>query len=119
MSTPAKTHKTKGMRALSNYDIWRLVLLVICAASFFILLNRFRLNRQSWNTKTRDYWYALTAWTFATAMSCLEGLLRHLPGRYSIVLTTAAAIVTLMGVLRRGPWGGPDTPRVKKHDKER
>jgi hypothetical protein len=80
----------------------------LSATSFLILLNRFRVGRSDWNTKTRDYWYALTMWTFAASCGTIESLIRGLSIRYSIVLSIAAAATTLSGVLRKGTWGGED-----------
>lgn len=96
--------------------IVRIILLVVAASAFFILLNRFRVGRQDWNAKTRDYWYALTMWTFASGCGTAESLYRQLPGRYSIVLSVAAAVVTLTGVLRKGTWGGSDLQRRPRHE---
>jgi hypothetical protein len=93
------------------YSIVRIILLVVCAVSFVLLINRWRNNHATWNTKTRDYWYALTMWTFASAAANLEGLIRHLPGRYSVVFSAMAGLVTLSGVLRKGDWGGRDNGR--------
>lgn len=86
----------------------RIIIFVVCAISFVLLIKRFRTSSSTWNPKTRDYWYALTMWTFAAAAANLESVVRHLTGRYSIVFTAMAAFTTLSGVLRKGSWGGPD-----------
>lgn len=90
---------------MSFLTFWRLLLLVLCLVSFFLLIKRFKIGHKSWDTKTLDYWFALLLWTFAAILSTVESLIRHLPGRYSIVVTTTAAMVTLTGALRPGIFG--------------
>lgn len=85
--------------------VWRIFLLTICCISFLVLMNRFRTRRQKWNTKTRDYWYALTMWSFAGIIATGESIARGIPFRYGIVFTSAAAIATFFGVMRPGSWG--------------
>lgn len=92
----------------TGFFVFRLVLGIICTIEFFILIGKFVMYRKQWNTKTRDYWYALTMWAFATACANFESIIRGLPGRYTIILTIAAATVTLIGLRRRGSWGGEE-----------
>lgn len=90
---------------MTALTIWRVLVFVICLSSFVILCNRFRKNRKQWTAKTRDYWYAQTMWSFAGAVIPLEGILRHGSFRISLVFVTAAVIVNLIGLRRKGSWG--------------
>lgn len=85
--------------------LWRFSILLVSCASVFFLLRRFYKFHDSWNTKTRDYWYALFMWSISGVGVALEGILRQSPFRFVLVIITAAAIVTLIGVIRRGTWG--------------
>jgi hypothetical protein len=84
---------------------WRAVVGIVCLLSFLRLLYRFALHRDEWNPKTRDYWYALTMWSFAGLALSVEALIRHSPFRYSLVFVSAAAIVSMIGLRRKGGWG--------------
>jgi hypothetical protein len=85
--------------------ILRVILLVVCSLSLLILCNRYRLNRAEWTQKTRDYWYAQTMWSVAGIAIPVEGIARGTAWRYSFVFIMAAAIVNLIGLRRKGPWG--------------
>lgn len=85
--------------------VLRIILLATCLVSFVILCNRYRLNSEQWSNKTRDYWYAQTMWSLAGIAIPIEGIYRDTPWRYSFIFIMAAAIVNLIGLRRRGPWG--------------
>jgi hypothetical protein len=85
--------------------VLRWVLLIVCVVSIFILANRLRTNRKQWSAKTRDYWYAQFMWSVAGVAIPVEGLLRGTPFRYSFIFILAAAVVNLIGLRRKGPWG--------------
>lgn len=84
----------------------RVITGIICIISLVIMIDSFLKYRQYWNTKTLDYWYARVMWTVGGLSVCVEGVIRHLPIRYSFVFVVAAALTTLKGNLRRGRWGG-------------
>lgn len=86
-------------------DYWRLVNLVICVLCIATLFNRFRKNRSDWNAKTRDYWLSFLAWSIAGAEFSIEGIVRHSEFGPRVVFITAAALVTFVGLRRRGAWG--------------
>lgn len=90
---------------MSMVILWRICIFTISLVSFVILCNRFRVNRDSWTNKTRDYWYAQTMWSIAGASIGIEGLISHPPFIFSRVFITAAIIVNLIGLRRKGPWG--------------
>jgi hypothetical protein len=83
----------------------RCILLTVCLVSVVILANRYRVNRDNWSSKTRDYWYAQLMWCVAGVAIPLEGILRQTPFRYSFTLLLAASIVNLIGLRKKGPWG--------------
>lgn len=86
-------------------DLWRTFNFLVCVISFVILLVRYKQHRNDWNAKTLNYWYGRTMWTIAGGSLSLEGYLRHSPFRYSTVLITAAAVVTLIALMTKGAWG--------------
>lgn len=93
----------------NTWDDWLRVLnLGLCTWAAAVLLVRFVKQRELWNAKTRDYWFALLIWTVVGAVGSLEGLYQDLqPGSRLVVLTVASG-VTLIGLQRRGDWGGSD-----------
>lgn len=82
---------------------WRIFLLLVCLVALLLLVRKFRSTHATWDSKTRAYWYALVMWTFASLASVSESLYRHLPYKYSIVLSTSAALATLVGAIRKSP----------------
>lgn len=87
------------------HDYWRLINLLVAAVCVFLLGRRFAKNGVNWNTKTRDYWYALVMWCVAGFAISLEGIVRDSPLGARLVFTTAAVLVTLKGLTRKGTWG--------------
>lgn len=85
--------------------VLRIILMAICAVSVIILINRLRKNGNDWTPKTRDYWYGQFMWSIAGVSLTLEGILRNVPWRFSLVIIMAAATVNLIGLRRKGPWG--------------
>lgn len=85
--------------------LWRLVVSLMSTAALFYLIRRYIKNGKSYNTKTVDLWYALAAWCTAGAVGPLTRAIWDTSGP-GLVFTTAAALVTLKGVARKGEWGG-------------
>ncbi len=90
------------------YDWWRLCAGFVCLFDLFILGRRFHMNRHHWNEKTRDYWYALTVWSFAGLVGSIQGITTHLGLTPSIVLITAGALSVTKALHLTGPWGSRD-----------
>lgn len=91
------------------HDYWRLLIAISSLYCIFLLVKRFRDNRDTWNEKTRDYWFSLLMWTLAGVVGCAQGIFFNYPFGPSLVFTTAAVVVSLKGLLRKGDWGGSDT----------
>jgi uncharacterized membrane protein len=89
-------------------DLYRGVVFLVCLASFVILMFRFVRHRKKWNAKTRDYWYALSMWSFAGMVIAFEGIRQHTPFGVRILVVSVAALVSLFGLRRRGSWGAGD-----------
>lgn len=58
-----------------------------------------------YNTKTRDYWYGRFTWTLTGLIISFEGVRRDFPFTVIPLCVFAATLVTLKGILQRGPWG--------------
>ncbi len=86
-------------------DVYRVMVILVCALSLVILTKRFIKNRKHWNAKTRDYWYALTMWSFTGVVIGVEGIRQGTPFNVRIVFVSVAALVSLFGLRRRGSWG--------------
>lgn len=86
-------------------DIWRLALLVVCVGCIGLLAVRMKTNGRNWNPKTRDYWFALLMWCIAGVVLAVEGIIRDSIFSIRLVFVTAAALVTLNGLRRKGSWG--------------
>lgn len=87
-------------------QIWRILIFITCLITFCLLLRSSLLNRESWNSKTRNYWYALTMWTVSGMSLSFEGFLRQRPLSVSLAVVTAATLVSFFGTVQRGEWGG-------------
>jgi hypothetical protein len=90
---------------LTASDFWRAVNLLICLTCVIILANRFRKNRQQWNAKTRDYWLSFMMWSVAGLEFSIQGIIESTALNYRLVFISAAALVTLSGLRRKGAWG--------------
>lgn len=90
-------------------EIWlvslRVAIFVMCAGSVLTLLMRFKNNRDNWNAKTRDYWYALVSWSVAGMVIAVEGIRHDTPFGVRTVFVTVSAVVSLIGLRRKGDWG--------------
>ena len=91
------------------FDQWhdwaRLVIFFVCLTSIIILIKRFRLNRNGWNSKTRDYWYSLVMWSLAGCVITVEGVYQDSDFGFRGVFVIAASLITLKGLLQKGEWG--------------
>lgn len=90
------------------YDWWRALLFLICVASLVLLGLRYFGNRECWNEKTKDYWYSMVMWTLAGLTISIEGVVRDSPLGVRLVIVTAASLVSLKALAKKGPWGGSD-----------
>ena len=88
--------------------LFRVIVFLISIASFICLVIGFVRHRDRWNSKTRDYWYALTMWSLVGASVTYEGIQKDTPMHYSTVFVIAAAVVSLIGFRRKGKWGSDD-----------
>jgi hypothetical protein len=86
--------------------IWRAGLFILATVTLGCLLWKFTLCRKVWNAKTRDYWYALVMWCVTSIVVAVSGIHEHVGGNIRLVCVTAATFGTLIGVTRKGRWGG-------------
>jgi amino acid transporter len=96
--------------------VLRCLVITVCVFCMAMMLVGFVRFRESWNEKTRDYWFGRMMWCIAGASAALEGILRHTTLRYSIVFFVVAGLVTLKGVLQKGAWGTPPDAVKQKAD---
>lgn len=86
----------------------RIVILVVCGTCLILLGHRLIQKRHLWNTKTRDYWFAMVAWSFAGFEIAVQGIYEHTPLSARTVLVTIAALATLHGLRQKGGWGADE-----------
>lgn len=95
---------------MGYFDQWhdwvRLCVFVISVVCLIKLSMRYHINGKDWNTKTLDYWYALVMWCAAGVVLTAQGVYLNRPFTPGTVFVTAAALVTLRGLARKGEWGG-------------
>lgn len=87
------------------YDYWRLGNLFVGILCVVWLLGGFKRQRESWNTKTRDFWYSRLAWAVAQCTLSVEGILKDAKDSYSLPLITVAGLVTFRALSQKGTWG--------------
>lgn len=87
------------------HDLVRIVALCISLYCVFTLVRRYIANHTGWNEKTLDYWYALTMWSLAGCVFCVQGILLDRPFTAGFVFLTAAILVTGKGLHQKGTWG--------------
>lgn len=88
------------------YDIWRIVVFLVCLICMVVLGNRFRRNSKDWNAKTKDYWWSLMCWSTAGVVVAFQGFVQHVGLTPVLLFVTLAALVSLNGLRRSGAWGG-------------
>lgn len=93
------------MNNLEWHDVWRLLVLLISLRCLFLLGLRFAKHSSKWNTKTRDYWFAMVMWCVAGVAIPIEGILRDSPIGGRLVFLTMASVVTLKALVSSGAWG--------------
>lgn len=91
------------------HDLWRLVIAFMSISSVWLLTRRYIKHHERWSYKTRDYWYSLVMWCFAGFIGVLQGIVLDYPAGATLPFITAAAAVSLRGLLRKGEWGGNDS----------
>src|SRR3954463_9420386 len=89
------------------YDYWRLAVAIMCLVCLILLGHRWITNHEDWNTKTVDYWYALNMWCLAGLAIMIEAIFKDSSLNVRLIFITMASSVTIMGLIRRGSWGGP------------
>lgn len=99
------------------FNFFLVMLIVICSFSMILMAHDFIRDHRVWNQKTRDYWYGRNMWTITGIIAGVEGLVRDIPFRYTLVFLFAAALATLKGNLQRGRWGNAE-PHTKKNEVE-
>lgn len=86
-------------------DLWlvlRIVCLIGCLASLYLLsTSRFR-QWAEWTPKTKDHWWALTGWTFVGVYGIIEQLAQKNEGGSRLIVLTLVVLLTLRALLRSG-----------------
>jgi hypothetical protein len=93
------------------HDFWRVGIILVCVGCLWFLAKRYRANSDTWNEKTRDYWFSLVMWSLAGGVLAIQGMVLNFPFGPGLVFVTAAALVSLKGLLKQGEWGGSDKAR--------
>lgn len=87
------------------HDFLRVVIFAVSLYSVVYLLRRFPQSGQSWNPKTKDYWFALLMWSIAGCAFTIQGVILDRPFTPATVFLSAAVLVTGRGLHRKGGWG--------------
>lgn len=90
-------------------DVLRVITFLVSVYSATTLLIRYKQNHHAWNTKTKDYWYALFMWSLAGAEFCIQGIALDRPLTPATVFMIAAVLVTGKGVHNKSGWGNGAT----------
>lgn len=90
------------------HDWLRLANLIVSFACVCVLGHRFSKRGNSWNVKTKDYWFALVMWCVAGSALAIEGIYRDSPPGARLAFLFIASAVTLKGLLRGGAWGSSE-----------
>lgn len=93
------------MESFEWHDSWRVLVAVSCTWALWILHTRFIKHGESWNPKTRDYWFSLVMWCLAGLVLSIQNVFLNAPLGPSLVFSTMAAMVTIRGLCRKGEWG--------------
>lgn len=90
------------------HDYLRVGLFFLSLWCCVTLIKRYRHNRDRWNVKTLDYWYALLMWTLVGMTFSVQGVYFDRDVTPALVAVTAAVLTTGKGLKRKGSWGGED-----------
>lgn len=93
------------MEPIQWYDIVRILAFFVSLYCLVTLLVRYRQGNVTWNTKTKDYWFALMMWSLSGCVFTVQGLVLDRPFTPGFVFLTAAILVTGKGLSRKGIWG--------------
>lgn len=88
------------------HDVIRVVDAVMALLCLFLLSKRFGQNGNEWNTKTKDYWFAIVLWCLTSVVLAIEGVYEDRPLEPRLVFYVMATAVTLKGLLSKSSWGG-------------
>lgn len=91
------------------HDFVRVVAFFVSLYAFVVLLSRYFRDGNDWNSKTMDYWYALTMWSLAGCVFTVQGVALDRPFTPGFVFLTAAILVTGKGLNQKGDWGNRAT----------
>lgn len=86
-------------------DIWfvlRCACVVACCASGLLLSSaRFR-QWSTWTAKTKDHWWALSAWVFFGAYASIESIIQDNPGGSRIIVLALVVMLTFRALTGPG-----------------
>lgn len=90
------------MSADTVWLILRMFCIAGCGYSMLLLATaRFR-QWNDWSVKTKDHWWALTGWCFASMYGTIELLLMRVDGGSRQIVITLVVALTLRALLRSG-----------------
>lgn len=87
-------------------DYLRVITLLVSLYACVTLIRRWRQHNDAYNTKTKDYWYALFMWTIVGIVVPIQAMTLDRPFTPATVVITAAVLTTAKGLHTRGSWGG-------------
>lgn len=86
--------------------VWRIINVVATAACLILLSRRYYLFGRTYNQRTLDYWYAMTAWCIVGCGLSLYAMIVEFRPMPILPLVTMAAGISLKGLFGRSEWGG-------------
>ena len=87
-------------------DGFRLLVLFLCiACSVGLIYRTVRPPSPDWNSKTKDYWFALFMWSLAGSAATIETLINNEPFTVRLAFIFVASVVCLNGLRQKGSWG--------------
>ena len=90
------------MGAEEFWLLLRIFCIIGCAWSLLLLSTaRFR-QWSEWSVKTKDHWWALTGWCFASIYGTVELLTNNVDGGSRQIIITLVVALTLRALLRSG-----------------
>ena len=90
-----------------GFDVLRVVNTLLCSLTFLLMLGGMKRHGQEYNKKTRDYWYGRLMWAVTGIVISFEGIRTNATSEFVPVAVLFAVVVTLKGILQKGPWGHP------------
>lgn len=83
----------------------RVLIATMAFVSIVLLIERYVVHSNNWTSRTKDFWYALLAFSIFSIETSIESIITHQTLGYRVIFLGVAMIATLVGLLKRGSWG--------------